>query len=271
MDSKSIIFDIRSMMEHSKCSIKDAYAMCCSNLFLKRYKKNLVDISCFFSNFKEIQEKLEGNYEIIIVVTQSNDDYLNILKEYFDKNNKSYSVYGFEEFSENFSDKTSVEVQFESEKKRAKTPSPYSPKKNFCEFSEIIPDLFLSGVEGTSLIEDKHIHNVLSVMKNAPVLNSDINHLKLEIDDTHGQEIQNYFQEAHQFIDKALSNNEKVLVHCKAGISRSATIVISYIMKTKKMKLSDALAFVKSKRGIVDPNIDFIGSLMQYEKQNFVD
>jgi len=56
-------------------------------------------------------------------------------------------------------------------------------------------------------------------------------------------------------------------VHCHAGISRSATISISYIMKTMGWDLSKAYDFVKQKRPCISPNLHFMGQLLQFEKQ----
>ena len=51
-----------------------------------------------------------------------------------------------------------------------------------------------------------------------------------------------------------------------AGASRSATIVIAYLMWIKKMKYEDALNFVISKRPIVYPNDGFREQLKMFEK-----
>jgi protein-tyrosine phosphatase len=68
---------------------------------------------------------------------------------------------------------------------------------------------------------------------------------------------------------KKNSNGEvkwKVLVHCHAGVSRSSTIVISYLMrKYINFSLNDALKFVKSKRPIIKPNKGFMKQLQKYE------
>jgi protein-tyrosine phosphatase len=55
-----------------------------------------------------------------------------------------------------------------------------------------------------------------------------------------------------------------VLVHCKAGHSRSGMIVIAYIMKTRGMSVDAALAFVQSKRPVTHPNNGFVESLQRY-------
>ncbi|CAI5460185.1 unnamed protein product [Closterium sp. Yama58-4] len=56
-----------------------------------------------------------------------------------------------------------------------------------------------------------------------------------------------------------------VLVHCLAGMSRSATIVIAYMMKTKGWDLRTALSHVRQCRPIVQPNIGFLRQLQEYE------
>ena len=72
-----------------------------------------------------------------------------------------------------------------------------------------------------------------------------------------------YFKECIEFIE----NSGKVFVHCLAGISRSPTIVIAYLMWTKKMSFDDALKFVQSKRFIVYPNPGFREQLQLFEKE----
>ena len=51
-----------------------------------------------------------------------------------------------------------------------------------------------------------------------------------------------------------------------AGASRSATIVIAYLMWSKKMTYSKAITFVKDKRFIIFPNPGFRDQLQVFEK-----
>ncbi|CAG7836178.1 unnamed protein product [Allacma fusca] len=66
-----------------------------------------------------------------------------------------------------------------------------------------------------------------------------------------------YFNEATEFIDNALATGGKVLVHCREGISRSATLVIAYLMMKKGMTAKEAVRLVRNKRQIY-PNDGFL-------------
>lgn len=59
--------------------------------------------------------------------------------------------------------------------------------------------------------------------------------------------------------------DSKVLVHCKMGISRSASVVIAYAMKAFNMSLDEALNLVKKKRTCIKPNQAFCNQLKTYE------
>ena len=64
-----------------------------------------------------------------------------------------------------------------------------------------------------------------------------------------------------------IKGDDKILVHCAAGASRSATVVIAYIMWIKKMPFKEALEFVHKKRQIVRPNPAFKDQLELFEKE----
>jgi len=70
---------------------------------------------------------------------------------------------------------------------------------------------------------------------------------------------------AFTFIEEAKSKGQKVLVHCRAGQSRSATIVIAYVMWSLRLPLTKAYAFVQEKRAAVSPNLGFIAQLAQLD------
>uniref|UniRef100_A0A673W281 Protein phosphatase Slingshot homolog 1 n=1 Tax=Salmo trutta TaxID=8032 RepID=A0A673W281_SALTR len=74
-----------------------------------------------------------------------------------------------------------------------------------------------------------------------------------------------HWNETYNFIVRAKKNQSKCLVHCKMGVSRSASTVIAYAMKEYGWTLEKAYNFVKQKRSIARPNAGFMKQLAEYE------
>jgi len=71
-----------------------------------------------------------------------------------------------------------------------------------------------------------------------------------------------HFDKAIQFIDRG----KVVLVHCKEGISRSASMVIAYLMKVNHWGFDRTFDFVKGKREVVNPHFNFQVELLNHQK-----
>ena len=89
--------------------------------------------------------------------------------------------------------------------------------------------------------------------------------IRLVIDDDKDEKISQYFFEVHNIINKALAENKNVIVHCAAGISRSSSLVIAYLMIENRWLYEEAYNYVKSKRSIINPNIGFVKQLKALE------
>ncbi|KAM9360530.1 protein phosphatase Slingshot homolog 1 [Symphorus nematophorus] len=74
-----------------------------------------------------------------------------------------------------------------------------------------------------------------------------------------------HWNDTYNFIVKAKKNHSKCLVHCKMGVSRSASTVIAYAMKEYGWSLEKAYNFVKQKRSVTRPNPGFMRQLAEYE------
>lgn len=59
-------------------------------------------------------------------------------------------------------------------------------------------------------------------------------------------------------------SGQAVLVHCKMGVSRSASTVIAYAMKQQHWTLDVALTYVRDRRSIIKPNEGFMKQLQTY-------
>ena len=110
---------------------------------------------------------------------------------------------------------------------------------------------------------------VLNVTAKPPsyAMDSGINYKQLLASDNGVQNLRQFFEEAFEFIDEARANLSSVLVHCQAGISRSPTIAVAYLMKHYPgMAMAEAYKFVKTRRSIISPNLNFMGQLWEYEQ-----
>jgi len=92
-------------------------------------------------------------------------------------------------------------------------------------------------------------------------------YMKIPVRDSTTENIVDWFQSAFDFIDRVKACDGKVLVHCVGGVSRSATIAVGYVMRSLHLSLDNAYRLVKDKRPSISPNLNFMGQLLQYEKQ----
>jgi len=77
-----------------------------------------------------------------------------------------------------------------------------------------------------------------------------------------------YLNTTADTIDNYLRRNpdKNILIHCFMGSSRSATILMAYIIKYKGYSRRDALNFLRDKRNLVNINIDFFNQLGDLEE-----
>lgn len=66
--------------------------------------------------------------------------------------------------------------------------------------------------------------------------------------------------------DEARGQKCGVLVHCLAGISRSVTVTVAYLMQKLNLSMNDAYDIVKMKKSNISPNFNFMGQLLDFER-----
>ena len=79
--------------------------------------------------------------------------------------------------------------------------------------------------------------------------------------DVPSYDIRNDATSALKFVKDGIDRGETVLVHCHAGISRSATVVLLYLMIYQHMTLDEALSRLRAVRPVVNPNQGFMRML----------
>ena len=113
----------------------------------------------------------------------------------------------------------------------------------------------------------KYILNCAIECKNE-TLPKDIKELHLKIRDNVNFDIIPFFKQSNEFINQVRAAKGNILIHCKLGISRSAAIVIAYLIKFYGFNFNSALKFIKKQRDRINPNAGFIEQLKQYEKKS---
>ncbi|KAK0398756.1 hypothetical protein QR680_002737 [Steinernema hermaphroditum] len=140
---------------------------------------------------------------------------------------------------------------------------------------QILPYLYLGNADTASNRQKLDAHgirfivNVTSNLANTFEEDSRFHYLKIAVDDTCSHNLAAHFDEAIQFIDEARAKGSAVLVHCLAGISRSVTICLAYLMHTMHSSLEDAFDLLLKRNGMIAPNFHFMGQLTDFERQLF--
>jgi protein-tyrosine phosphatase len=134
--------------------------------------------------------------------------------------------------------------------------------------SQITDNIYLGNIFDAQNIKkllDLGISKVLSLITETQLLSypKEIENKLIYISDNPRANIIQYFYECLSFID---DNNKKVLVHCVVGSSRSATIIIAYIMWKNQLEYKEAIKLIEQIRPIINPNYGFVRQLEIFEE-----
>jgi len=125
---------------------------------------------------------------------------------------------------------------------------------------EIVEGVYLGDVKDVKNAAENGIKHVISVI-NVPVdLSEFSSKLQIEIEDSPTTNILQHFQSVIDFIRKF--KNEKTLIHCFAGSSRSVAVLSAYLLTENLVSSVDAaLDFIVEKGASPNPNEGFLEQL----------
>lgn len=145
------------------------------------------------------------------------------------------------------------------------------------DYNEVLPNVLL-GDKATAL--DVHLLRRLKIthVLNAAVgttqyhvqsneeiyTKAKMKYLGIEATDFINFDLRPFYEEAANFIECALKSGGSVLVHCRQGMSRSAALVLAYMMIKQRIPLEKAVRIVRKEREIL-PNEGFLQQLIDYE------
>lgn len=139
--------------------------------------------------------------------------------------------------------------------------------------AQISPCLYLcsgNAAANRHLVYSRAVTCIINATVEIPNSNwSDIDYFKVPVPDLPHVPLSLYFDTVADRIHQTGKKNGRTLVHCVAGVSRSATLCIAYLMKYHRLSLLDAHEWVKMRRPVVRPNMGFWRQLIDYEKKLF--
>lgn len=137
---------------------------------------------------------------------------------------------------------------------------------------QILPGLYLTSggkAADRNVIDQYAITGIVNVtnqpMGDPNYFDGELPYHNIAIPDNGEPIITEYLPEYVNFVSTHLASGN-VLVHCWAGISRSATFVIAYLMVRENMSFDNAFQLVKSKREKINPKPGFIKQLQALEQ-----
>ncbi|KYO24166.1 dual specificity protein phosphatase 15 [Alligator mississippiensis] len=133
--------------------------------------------------------------------------------------------------------------------------------------NKIIPGLYLGNFIDAKDLEQLNrnkITHIISIHESPQPLLQEITYLRIPLPDAPEANIKKHFKECISFIHHCRLHGGNCLVHCLAGISRSTTIVVAYIMAVTGLRWEEVLDAVKAVRPIANPNPGFKQQLEEF-------
>ncbi|XP_074857211.1 dual specificity protein phosphatase 19 [Carettochelys insculpta] len=109
-----------------------------------------------------------------------------------------------------------------------------------------------------------HVLNVAYGVENA--FPNDFMYKSISILDLPETDITSYFPECFEFIEQAKMQDGVVLIHCNAGVSRAAAIIIGFLIHSEGLDFARAFSWVKNARPAICPNPGFMEQLRKYQE-----
>uniref|UniRef100_A0A8D0BWL1 Dual specificity phosphatase 22 n=1 Tax=Salvator merianae TaxID=96440 RepID=A0A8D0BWL1_SALMN len=137
--------------------------------------------------------------------------------------------------------------------------------------NKILPGLFLGNFKDardTEHLKQNNITHILSVHDSARPMLEGVKYLCIPASDSPSQNLIRHFKESIEFIHECRLRGESCLVHCLAGVSRSVTLVVAYVMTITNFGWEDALSVVRASRSCANPNAGFQRQLEEFEKND---
>eukprot|EP01060_Flectonema_neradi_P022034 TRINITY_DN301_c4_g1_i1.p1 TRINITY_DN301_c4_g1~~TRINITY_DN301_c4_g1_i1.p1 ORF type:complete len:292 (+),score=37.55 TRINITY_DN301_c4_g1_i1:40-915(+) len=129
--------------------------------------------------------------------------------------------------------------------------------------AEVLPGLYLAGVD--AVLEMREVTAIVNCCPSMVGTEREgIPYLAIDCDDTVGYPILKHTSEIIPFVNKHLSDESKVVIHCYGGINRSAALLLCYLMEEKQLSLTEAFTKTYRLRPIILSNKSFVSQVISF-------
>ncbi|OXB58191.1 hypothetical protein ASZ78_005452 [Callipepla squamata] len=135
--------------------------------------------------------------------------------------------------------------------------------------SKVVTGLYLGNIrdsEDRDSLQRHGVTHILSVHNRAKPVLEGMTYLCISASDSSSQNLMQHFKESIKFIHECRLRGGGCLVHCLAGVSRSTTILVAYLMTVTELGWERCLAATKAVRSYASPNFGFQQQLQEYEQ-----
>ena len=142
---------------------------------------------------------------------------------------------------------------------------------------QVLPFLYIGSWDSRKSVADLGVKHVISVLTPNERKRSDypselpssVIEYSQDLDDSEEADLKTILMVCLPIIHEALVFEEAILVHCQAGISRSASVVLAYLMSYKDMTMETAYQHLKGARPCISPNYTFCRQLRLMDSTNY--
>lgn len=151
-------------------------------------------------------------------------------------------------------------------------PISKSPLTSVCE---VTSSLLLSAAPAVNpgLLREMGVTcvvNAASELPDTPLPNDrEVAYYKVDVEDRPNADLLSHMDFVADMIEEVRCAGGKTLVHCVAGVSRSASLCLAYLIKHERMPLRKAFAHLRSRRPSIRPNTGFFTQLIEFERRLF--
>ncbi|KAH7644140.1 uncharacterized protein LOC124493494 [Dermatophagoides farinae] len=143
----------------------------------------------------------------------------------------------------------------------------------FNQMSIIMDHLGLTGAFGITkehldLFQKYPVRCFINVTYELPLFQpNDCESYRVPVADDKDEDLSRYFDDVTEKIEQIHRHNHATIVHCMAGVSRSASFIIAYLIRYQRMTMKEAFEHTKRSRSCINPNISFLEQLVQFEQK----